>query len=71
MSLVVKNDQSTVNTESRSSIEITTNSKGITTYKVKVYDDDAVAAANLAVKITEQLRKKFGIKSRLNFGGDN
>ena len=68
MSLTVKNEPSTVNTESRSSIEITTNSRGITTYKVKVYNDDPVIAANLAVQITEQLKKKFGIKSRLNFG---
>ena len=70
MTLLVKSEQSTVNTESRSSIEITTNSRGITTYKVKVYDDDAVAAANLAVKITEQLKKKFGINTKLNFGGN-
>ena len=70
MSLTVKNEPSTVNTESRSSIEITTNSRGITTYKVKVYNDDPVIAANLAVQITEQLKKKFGIKSKLDFGGN-
>lgn len=70
MSLIVKRDETPeVTTESKSSVELITNSKGITTYKVKVYADDSAIAANEAVEIMDQLKKKYGVKVKLNFEG--
>ena len=68
MSLIVKRDeQSEIVTESKSSVEITTNSKGHVICKVKIYDDDPIKAANTAVELFDKLKKKYGINTRISF----
>ncbi len=47
-------------TESKSSVKVWRNSKGLIQFEVKVYNDDAIKAANLAVNIEERLQKHYG-----------
>jgi hypothetical protein len=55
-------------TKSISSVEIKTDSKGHVQWRVKVYNDDAITASNIAVRIEDQLRKKYGNNSEFTYG---
>jgi hypothetical protein len=48
--------------DSLSSVEISCNSKGIITWKIKVYDSSAISATNKAVQINEKLRVKYSVE---------
>lgn len=50
----------------RSSVEVKKNAKGIYTWSVKIYDDDADKALDKMIELESKCQEKFGDKSKLN-----